>query len=71
MWPFLSKKCNCSATPTNPGTSCDHSGTTTNDLIYNGADGVCSNITAEMTVTEAFQQLDYFLCSIDFTQYIY
>ena len=70
MWPFLPKKCDCPNTPTNPGTSCDHSGLTTNDLIYNGPNGVCSNVTTEMTVTEAFQQLDYFLCSVAFTQYL-
>jgi len=70
MWPFLSKKCNCSQTPTNPGTSCNHSGLTTNDLIYDGSDGVCSNVTTGMTATDAFQQLDYFICSVEFTQYI-
>lgn len=70
MWPFLPKKCDCSETPTNPGTSCDHSGLTTNDLVYDGADGVCSHVTTGMTATEAFQQLDYFICSIQLTQYI-
>ena len=70
MWPFLPKKCNCPETPTNPGTSCNHSGLTTNGLIYDGANGACSNVTTGMTVSEAFQQLDYFICSTEFTQYI-
>jgi hypothetical protein len=70
MWPFLPKKCNCPETPTNTGTSCDHSGLTTNDLIYHGADGVCSNVTTGMTSSEVFQQLDYFICSIELTQHI-
>jgi hypothetical protein len=70
MWPFLPKKCDCSETPTNPGTSCNPSGLTTNDLVYDGSAGVCSNVATGMTASEAFQQLDYFLCSIELTQYI-
>jgi hypothetical protein len=70
MWPVLPKKCDCPETPTNTGTSCNHSGLTTNDLIYDGPNGVCSNVTTGMTVTEAFQQLDYFICSIELTQHI-
>lgn len=70
MWPFLPKKCDCPETPTNQGTSCDHNGLTTNDLIYDGPNGVCSHVTTGMTATEAFQQLDYFICSVELTQYI-
>jgi hypothetical protein len=70
MWPFLPKKCNCTETPNNPGTSCNHSGLTASDLIYEGIAGECSGITPGMTASEILQQLSYFLCSIELTQYI-
>jgi hypothetical protein len=70
MWPFLPKKCNCTETPNNPGTSCNHSGLTSSDLIYEGIAGECSGITPGMTASEILQQLSYFLCSIELTQYI-
>lgn len=70
MWPFLPKKCNCTETPNNPGTSCNHSGLTASDLIYEGIAGGCSGITPGMTASEILQQLSYFLCSIELTQYI-
>jgi len=70
MWPFLPKKCDCSETPTNPGTSCNPSGLTTSDIHYDGINGECTSIETGMSATEVFQQLDYFLCSDTFTQYI-
>jgi hypothetical protein len=70
MWPFLPKKCDCSETPTNPGTSCNASGLTTSDIHYDGINGECTSIETGMSATEVFQQLDYFLCSDTFTQYI-
>lgn len=70
MWPFLPKKCNCTETPNNPGTNCNHSGLTASDLIYDGIVGECSGITPGMTVSEILQQLSYFLCSVELTQYI-
>lgn len=70
MWPFLPKECNCTETPNNPGTSCNHTGLTASDLIYEGVAGECSGITPGMTASDILQQLSYFLCSIELTQYL-
>lgn len=70
MWKYLNKDCNCNTTPTNPGVVCNHDGLKANELIYRGLDVACSGIYNGMTVAEVLQQIDYYLCSLEFTQQV-
>lgn len=70
MWKYLNKDCNCNTTPTNPGVVCNHDGLKANELIYRGIDVACSGVYNGMTVAEVLQQIDYYLCSLEFTQQV-
>ena len=70
MWKYLNKDCNCNTTPTNPGVVCNHDGLKANDLVYKGTDVPCSGIYNGMPVSEVLQQMDYYLCSLEFTQLV-
>lgn len=70
MWPFFPKKCNCSETPTNPGKTCNESKLVGGDVIYQGPDVECAGIYNGMLVSEVLQQMDYYLCSLEFTQQV-
>ena len=70
MWKYLNKNCNCNTTPTNPGVVCNHDGLKANDLVYKGTDVPCSGIYNGMPASEVLQQMDYYLCSLEFTQLV-
>lgn len=70
MWSHLLKKCDCEEDPTNPGTVCDHNGLTTDDVIYLGASLNCLNIPGNVTVSEALQILNEYVCSPAFTGFL-
>lgn len=70
MWSHLLKKCDCEEDPTNPGVTCDHSGLTTDDVIYIGQTLNCINIPSDVTVSVALQLLNNYICSVEFTTYL-
>ena len=69
MWPYLPKQCDCSEDPTNPGTVCNHTGLTADNIAYTGPDLTCTGIVHGMPVKDVIQQLDYYLCSIEIAQH--
>jgi len=70
MWPFLPKKCDCSETPTNTSIPCDPSLQSSDEYVYDGEDLPCIGVHHNDNLTTALQELDFYLCSRQFTEQI-
>jgi len=67
MWPYLPKKCNCSETPTNPGTVCTCE-LNSSQYAYYGEVFSCIDIQPGDSLTIIIQKLENYFCGIGYTQ---